>query len=192
MLAYGFDLFEVIDVVTSVVHCDIADRLRRTFRVDAERARKLRECGHAVVLLRPSQVRPFARGNKTDRSDAKALVEAYRCGEIRPVPVKTPEQQVLTSLHRLREGWMAERTARLNALRALLREQGVFIRVGAREVVPAVWALIEDADSGLAMPLRAVFAEACHEIREIERRLDLVEHELAALARLRGSPGPCP
>jgi transposase len=146
-------------------------------------ARKLRECGHAVVLLPPSQVRPFVRGNKTDRSDAKALVEAYRCGEIRPVPVKTPDQQVLTSLHRLREGWMAQRTARLNALRGLLREQGVFIRVGAREVVPAVWALIEDADSELAMPLRAVFAEACHEIREIERRLDLVEHELAALAR---------
>jgi hypothetical protein len=40
----------------------------------------------------------------------------------------------------------------------------VFIRVGAREVVPAVGALIEDADSELAMPLRAPFAEACQEI----------------------------
>lgn len=145
--------------------------------------RELLELGHAVVLLPPGQVRPFVRRNKTDRSDAKALVEAYRNGEIRPVPIKTPEQQVLTSLHRLREGWMAQRTARLNALRGLLREQGVFIRVGAAEVVPAVWALIEDADSELAMPLRAVFAEACQEIREIERRLGLVERELAALAR---------
>jgi transposase len=52
-------------------------------------ARKLREMGHAVVLLPPGQVRPFVRRNKTDRSDAKALVEAYRNGEIRPVPVKT-------------------------------------------------------------------------------------------------------
>lgn len=59
----------------------------------------------------------------------------------------------------------------------------MFIRVGAQEVVPAVWALIEDADSALAMPLRALFAEACHEIRDIERRLELVERELAALAR---------
>jgi len=146
-------------------------------------ARKLQELGHAVVLLPPDLVRPFVRRNKIDRSDAKALVEAYRNGEIRPVPVKTPEQQVLTSLHRLRQGWMAQRTARLNALRGLLREQGVFIRVGAREVVPAVWALIEDADSPLAMPLRALFAEACQEIREIERRVELVERELAALAR---------
>lgn len=146
-------------------------------------ARKLRELGHVAVLLPPDQVRPFVRRNKIDRADAKALVEAYRHGELRPVPVKTPEQQLLTSLHRMRAGWMAERTARLNALRGLLREQGVFIRVGAQEVVPAVWALIEDADADLAAPLRAVFAEACQEIREIERRIDLVERELGALAR---------
>jgi transposase len=68
-------------------------------------------------------------------------------------------------------------------LRGLLREQGVFIPVGADQVVPAVWALIEDADSELAAPLRVVFAEACQEIREIERRLELLERELAALAR---------
>ena len=78
---------------------------------------------------------------------------------------------------------MAQRTARLNALRGLLREQGVFIRIGSREVVPAVRALIEDADVELAMPLRVLFAEACEEIREIERRIDLVERELTALAR---------
>jgi len=146
-------------------------------------ARKLKELGHAVVLLPPDQVRPFVKRNKTDRSDAKALVEAYRNGEIRPVPVKTPEQQVLTALHRLREGWLAQRTARLNALRGLLREQGVFIPVGAGAVIPAVRELIGDADADLALPLRAVFAAACEEIGQIEERLDLVERELAVLAR---------
>jgi transposase len=78
---------------------------------------------------------------------------------------------------------MAERTARLNALRGLLREQGVFIPVGSGAVIPAVRELIGDADTELAFPLRRVFAEACEEIRQIEERLDLVEHELAALAR---------
>jgi transposase len=146
-------------------------------------ARKLRELGHAVVLLPPDQVRPFVKRNKTDRADAKALVEAYRNGEIRPVPVKTPEQQILTALHRMREGWMAQRTARLNTLRGLLREQGVFIPLGAQAVVPAVRALIGDAESELARPLRAVFAEACDEIHQIEQRIELVERELASLAR---------
>jgi transposase len=138
---------------------------------------------HAGVLLPPHQVRPFVKRNKTDRSDAKALVEAYRNGEIRPVPVKTPEQQVLTALHRLRAGWMAERTARLNALRGLLREQEVFILARATAVLPAVHELIGDADFQVALPLRVAFAAACEEIRQIEERVDLVERELAALAR---------
>jgi len=77
---------------------------------------------------------------------------------------------------------MTERTARLNALRGLLRELGVFIPMGAREVVPAVWSLIEDADSDLPEALRPIFAEACREIRQIEARIKQVERQLEATA----------
>ena len=131
-------------------------------------AREIEKLGHRVVLLPPHHVRPYIRRNKTDRTDAKGILEASRNDDIRPVPIKTVNQQVLTSLHRLRSGWMLERTARLNALRGLLRELGVFIPIGSREVVPAAWALIEDADSNLPDALRPIFAEACREIREID------------------------
>lgn len=144
--------------------------------------RQLEERGHHVVLLPPHQVRPYVLRNKTDRTDTKGLLEAYRNADLRPVPIKTVAQQALTSLHRLRSGWMAERTARLNALRGLLRELGVFIPVGARNVVPAVWAQIEDADSALPEALRPVFAEACQEIRDIEARIEMVERQLEAMA----------
>jgi transposase len=90
---------------------------------------------------------------------------------------------LLTSLHRLRAGWVRQRTARLNTLRGLLREQGFFIALGAKHVLPAVAAILEDADNELAMPLRALFAEVCSEIHDIERRIDLVEDQLAALAK---------
>jgi transposase len=123
------------------------------------------------------------RGNKTDRSDTKAILEAYRNAEIRPVPVKSIAQQSLTTLHRLRSGWMAQRTARLNAVRGLLREIGIFIPVGSREVVPAVWTQIGDADSEIPSVLRPVFAEACQEIRDIEARVKMVERELEAVSR---------
>ncbi len=44
----------------------------------------------AVVRLLPVQyVRPYVRRNKTDRTDAEALLEANRCGGIAPVPVKS-------------------------------------------------------------------------------------------------------
>jgi len=144
--------------------------------------RRIEALGHRVTLLPPHQVRPYIRRNKTDRTDAKGILEASRNEDIRSVPVRTVAQQVLTSLHRLRSGWMAERTARLNALRGLLRELGVFIPVGARQVVPAVWALLEDADSDLPEALRPLFAEACHEIRDIEARVKQVERQLEAIA----------
>jgi len=41
-----------------------------------------------------------------------------------PVPVKTESQQALQGLHRVRSGWMATRTARINEVRGLLREFG--------------------------------------------------------------------
>lgn len=143
--------------------------------------RRIQELGHQVILLPPHQVRPYVRRNKTDRTDAKGILEASRNEDIHPVPVKTVAQQVLTSLHRLRSGWIAERTARLNTLRGLLRELGVFIPVGAREVIPAVWGLIEDADSDLPEALRPLFAESCREIREIEARIKQVERQLEAM-----------
>jgi transposase len=146
-------------------------------------ARRIQELGHHVILLPPHQVRPYVKRNKTDKTDAKGILEASRNEDIRPVPVKTVPQQTLTSLHRLRQGWMHERTARLNALRGLLRELGVFIPVGAENVVPAVWALVEDADSELPDALRPLFAEACCEIRDIEARVRLTERQLEALAK---------
>jgi transposase len=88
--------------------------------------------GHRVLLLPLHQVRPYVRRNKTDRTDAKGILEASRNEDIRPVPVKTVAQQVLTSLHRLRSGWMCERTARINTLRGLLRQFGVFIPAGGK------------------------------------------------------------
>jgi transposase len=145
-------------------------------------ARRIEQLGHGVVLLPPHQVRPYVKRNKTDRTDAKGILEASRNEDIHPVPIKTVPQQVLTSLHRLRQGWMAQRTARLNALRGLLRELGVFIPVGAEEVVPTVWGLVEDADSELPDALRSLFAEACHEIRQIEARIKQTERQLESMA----------
>jgi hypothetical protein len=48
--------------------------------------------GHRVVLLPPHVVRPYVLGNKTDRTDAKGLLEAARTDAARPVPVKTETQ----------------------------------------------------------------------------------------------------
>jgi transposase len=158
--------------------------------------REARAYGHEVVLLPPHAVRPYVLRNKTDGADAKALLEAMRNEAISPVPVKSLDQHVLGALHRLRSTWLATRTARLNTLRGLLRELGFSIPVGARQVVPYVFALVSDAESGLPDALRAVFADAAREIGELETRIRAVEDQLESLAsrsalvaRLRTIPG---
>ena len=139
--------------------------------------------GHRVRLLPPRDVRPYVRGNKTDRSDATGILEANRNEAIRPVPVKSVDQHALTALHRMRSSWMATRTARLNTIRGLLREIGATIPIGARQVAPRVWQLVSEAESGLPEVLRPVLAEAAREVAELERRIAEVEAQLEGLAR---------
>jgi transposase len=138
--------------------------------------------GHRVVLLPPHAVRPYVSRNKTDRADAKGLLEAARNESIHPVPVKSEAQQALTALHRLRSTWLAARTARLNTVRGLLREFGVGIPVGATRVRPTVAALLAAADTPLPAALRPALQSALEEIGELERRLREVERQIAALA----------
>lgn len=152
--------------------------------------------GHQVVLLPPHTVRPYVPRNKTDRADAKGLLEAFRNKDIHPVPVKSIPQQALTALHRVRSTWIATRTARLNTARGILREFGVVIPVGARHVVPRLHELLRDPDSGLPEPVVLMIRELAAEIRELEGRIRLVEKQLEALAeqtpaieRLRTVPG---
>ena len=64
-------------------------------------ARQIRGLGHQVLLLPPHRTRPYVTGNKTDRSDAKGLLEAHRNEQIQAVPVKSIDQQALSALHRL-------------------------------------------------------------------------------------------
>jgi transposase len=144
--------------------------------------RQIQQLGHQVKILPPADVKPYVRRDKTDRSDAKAILEAYRNEEILPVPLKSVAQQTLTSLHRLRSAWVTDRTARINLVRGVLRELGFNLPVGARHVIPGAWSLLEAAESPLPDPLRLALAEACLEIRELEQRIQALDRQLRALA----------
>ena len=146
-------------------------------------ARQLEQLGHQVVLLPPSLVAPYRKRSKTDRTDAKALLEAYRDEEIHPVPIKSVYQQTLTSLHRARSKWIQTRTATINTVRGLLRELGMFIPVGAKKVVPLTHEYIGDPESDCPDALRAVLANMCEEIRALEESIRKTEGQLEALAK---------
>lgn len=144
-------------------------------------ARQLQQCGHEVRLLPAHDVHRYVRRNKTDRGDAKALLEAARNDEIRPVPVKTVDQQMIASLHRVRSTWLATRTARLNTMRGLLREFGIVIPVGAHHVVPTIRTLADDPR--VPALLQPVLATTADEIRTLEATIHGIDQQLTRLAR---------
>jgi transposase len=158
--------------------------------------RTARAYGHQVSLVPAHYVRPYVRRNKTDRTDATAVLEALRSGEVVPVTVKTVGQQELMALHRIREQWQRTRTARINAMRGLLQEHGLTIAHGARTALRTVPRILEDAALPVPGRLRRAVALLLEEVHDIEARLAIIDRELAAVAaenpvvqRLMGIPG---
>jgi transposase len=146
-------------------------------------ARKLEGFGHRVVLLPPSLVSPYVSRNKTDRADAKAILEAYRNADIRPVPAKSVFQQTLASLHRIRAGAVQARTASINSIRGLLREFGIGLPQGAKTFVERIRPLLADADNEIPGALRPFLAAKCDDIDAFGAQMHEVETQLAALTK---------
>jgi len=134
------------------------------------------------VLLPVQYVRAYVRRNKSDRTDAEALLEARRCGELWPVPIKTPEQQALQGLHRVRQQWQKTRTARINTFRGLLREYGINMAVGATTIKRQAPTLIAALENDLPRRLVAALQIVLTEIRDLEARIATLDAELADAA----------
>ena len=92
-------------------------------------ARRCQDSGLRPRLMAAQFVAPFrkSRTAKNDRNDAEAIATAARQGNMRFVPVKTVDQQVRLSWHRVREGYKADALATSNRLRGLLAEFGAVI-----------------------------------------------------------------
>ena len=86
-----------------------------------EWGRRFEQHGHRVKLMAPKFVAPYRKSDKNDGNDAEAVCEAVTRPNMRFVPVKSTEQQALLALHRVRQGFVVERTAIINRLRGLHR-----------------------------------------------------------------------
>lgn len=93
-------------------------------------ARQFRQHGHTVRLMAPKFVAPYrmsGRHGKNDANDAAAICEAVTRPHMRFVPIKEEQQQGVLCLHRIRQGFVEERTATYNRLRGLIAEFGIVL-----------------------------------------------------------------
>ena len=93
-------------------------------------ARELSALGHDVKLMPAQYVKPYVKRGKNDAADAEAICEAVTRPTMRFVAIKSPEQQSLMMLHRVRLMLNRQRTQISNAIRAHISEFGVVAPVG--------------------------------------------------------------
>ena len=93
-----------------------------------------------MQLIAAQHVKAYVTGNKNDFIDAEAICEAASRPRTRSVPVKTLEQQILSTEHKLRKSWVDNRTRIVNQVHGFLLEFGIIFPVAhaALEQVPAL------------------------------------------------------
>jgi transposase len=140
--------------------------------------------GHGVRLMPPEYVRPYVKAHKNDDRDAEAIAEAATRPTMRFVPLKGEAQLDVQALHRARERLVAERTALINQMRALLLERGIVLPQRRRSL--AAWV---DAPPGAGEPdrlsprIRLLVTDMRAEWAELDRRIAVFDDEFAADAR---------
>lgn len=137
-----------------------------------EWARQLKAMGHRVILIPPKLVKGYVEGNKNDYNDARAIIEASRRPRLRPVPIKTRQQQDLQALHRLRQRQISARTALSNQTRGLLAEYGIVLPRGLATLRRRVPEILEDAENGLSDLFRSLLNQCFEQLRAFDEQVE--------------------
>jgi len=139
--------------------------------------------GHEVRLMSPEYVRPYVKAQKNDDRDAEAIAEAATRPTMRFVAVKSEAQSDVQALHRARERLVAERTALINHLRALLLERGIVAPQGRRRLEAELCTFADEESSALSPRIRLLVEDLRREWRSLDERIAAFDAEFVALAR---------
>lgn len=145
-------------------------------------ARALIRFGHTPRLMAPKFVAPYrmqGKRGKNDANDAVAICEAVTRPNMRFVPVKSEDAQATLTVHRVRQGFIEERTATINRVRGLMSEFGVVLAQKADTVRRAAHLALEDLP-GWA---RRAVTDLLSHITTLDQRIGEYDTHLRELAR---------
>jgi transposase len=154
--------------------------------------REFAKLGHQVKLIPPQYVKPYVKGNKTDRNDAAAICEAALRPEMAQVAVKSEEQQAALCLLRIRELLVKQHKQLGNQLRGLLGEFGIVIARGVaalRRALPELIARLPPMLQGLMQQARERLVELEQQCAEHTKQIEHHAHHSALCQRLMREAG---
>ena len=133
--------------------------------------RELRKLGHDVRLMPPSYVKPYVKRQKNDAADAEAICEAVTRASMRFVEIKSPEQQSVMSLHRVRQMLMRQRIQVSNAIRGHLGEFGRVAPVGRNGLAQLLAIVADPHETTLPEEVRAAVAMLAVQLRLVNEQI---------------------
>lgn len=145
-------------------------------------AREFGKFGHTVRLVAPKFVIPYrlsGKRGKNDVNDAAAICETVTRPHMRFVPIKSIDAQAHLALHRVRQGFIEERTATINRIRAILAELGVVLPQKADIVRQRTVEFLEDLP-GFA---NRVVGDLLNHLQLLDRRVAEYDHLLKQAAK---------
>ena len=149
-------------------------------------ARKLIALGLDARIIAAQLVSPYRRqgaSGKNDANDAAAVCEAASRPQMLFVPVKSIEQQSMLCVHRLREGFKAERVACINRIRGLLAEFGLVFAQSPAALQAVLSDVLEDASNEMNTLARLVLQRAQSQWRELDEHMAWCDERIAAHAK---------
>jgi transposase len=159
-------------------------------------AREFTKLGHDVRIMASKFVIPYRQNEKNDANDAEAICEAATRPKTRFVSIKSEEQQAVLCLHRIRQGAIKDRTARINRLRGLLSEFGIIMPKGRYPLQKTIGGILEDAENNLPFLARELLNDLWQSIKALneeilkyDRKLYALANQMKAAKRLMSIPG---
>jgi len=160
-------------------------------------ARHVEGLGHEVVVADPNYAPMYGQRNrriKTDRRDARALVEAIRLGAYRPAHRTSDRQRMIRVSLRVRDVMVRSRTRLIGAVESALRADGLRLRTGSSSTFAdrVRQAAIPAALLTALEPLLGTIDQLTDQIRSADRELRAAVQRDPLLRRLTTTPGVGP
>jgi transposase len=149
-------------------------------------ARLLRLLGLDARLVAGHFVTPYrmaGKSGKNDANDAAAICEAAGRPQMRFVSIKTADQQGQLAVHRLREGYKAERTALINRIRGLMTEFGLVFPQSPEALRKELTDVLEDASNELTGVARLALQRAPLHWIDLDVQLKWCDQRITAHVR---------
>jgi len=146
-------------------------------------ARKLVALGLDARIIAAHLVVPYrlqGKSGKNDANDAAAICEAASRPQMHFVPIKSVAQQSMLCIHRLREGFKAERVACINRIRGLLAEFGLVFSQSPDALRQALPDAMEDATNELGGLARLALQRASAQWQELDAHMRWCDERIAA------------